>query len=122
MPADLKVCEQPGHEWVGLQHPHEHCPDCGSSDFRRGMTIGATASDPMWRFTCDDCFAEWTSKDDEPDELDTQTHRVRILAPAEAVKANAPEQCCSGCAQKLADAYIGFGWDVEVRRLDRIEG
>lgn len=118
MPADLKVCELPGHEWTGQQHPHDHCPDCGSKDFTRAYAPPVARE--MFRFTCRECFAEWTSKDDEPDEGDTQTHRVRILAPIEAVEANDDEHCCNGCAQKLAEAYIGFGWDVEVRMLKNI--
>lgn len=114
MTTALKVCELPGHEWMGNQHPHEHCPDCGSDDFDRGNTATYPKT-PLFRFVCRSCWAEWTSKDDEPAEEDTTTHRVRILAPTEAIEANERDTlCCIGCAAKLAEAYIGFGWDISV--------
>ena len=51
---------------------------------------------------------------------DSETHVVRILGPKEAVEANGEEFCCAMCAANLATAYIGFGWDVEVKNRDNI--
>lgn len=65
----------------------------------------------------------WRIRDDadEPnvDGLDYETHRVRILAPQEAVDAEPDTECCTACAAKVASACVGNGWDVDVRRLDR---
>jgi hypothetical protein len=52
--------------------------------------------------------------EDEVHECDLASHRVRIIAPQAAADANGEEFCCGGCAAKFAEAYIGFGWDVEV--------
>jgi hypothetical protein len=54
------------------------------------------------------------------DPLDQATYQVRILGPKEAIEANEEvEECCAGCAGKLAEVYVSFGWDVEARNLER---
>jgi hypothetical protein len=54
------------------------------------------------------------------DPLDQASVEVTILAPQGAVEANeTPEYVCAGCAAKLCEGYIGFGWDVSARRMDR---
>lgn len=89
-------CEQPGHEFVGnYGYDHDHFERTGE-----------------WQINADR---------DEPnrDGLDGETHRVRILAPQDAIDSNSDVDCCVGCAGKLAEAHIGFGWDVEVRQIER---
>lgn len=93
----VNLCDQAGHEFVGnYSYDWPHYEETGE-----------------WRYRED--------KDDaNVDHLDHATHRVAILAPAEAIEANAQHEfCCAGCAANLSNAYIGFGWDVEVKDITR---
>jgi hypothetical protein len=114
-------CEQPGHEFVG--QTLERCPNCGSDDLNRRYTdahLHAEPDAPIWRYTCRACARGpfYDPKGPDP-EHDGATHRVRILAPQEAIDANGQDEfACGACAITLAGAYIGFGWDVEVKRKE----
>jgi hypothetical protein len=93
----LALCDQPGHDFVGnYSYDYEHRNETGE-----------------WRMRLDK---------DEPNvnHQDHATHRVAILAPVSAIEVNAQHEfCCVGCAGKMAEAYIGFGWDVEVKDITR---